>query len=108
MVGEYASASVADMRDAVAAARAAFPAWSRSTPQQRVSRGGYAWSISGENLALGRMTAREAVDGWLASPGHCANIMEPRFRETGIALAVGRASDRPTYWVQVFAAPKLR
>ena len=54
------------------------------------------------------MTAREAVDGWLASPGHCANIMEPRFRETGIALAVGRASDRPTYWVQVFAAPKLR
>ena len=26
----------------------------------------------------------------------------------GIALAVGRASDRPTYWVQVFAAPKLR
>jgi len=79
-----------------------------STPQQRVSRGGYAWSISGENLALGRMTAREAVDGWLASPGHCANIMEPRFRGTGIALAVGRASDRPTYWVQVFAAPKLR
>ena len=35
VVGDYASASAADMRDAVAAARAAFPAWSRSTPQQR-------------------------------------------------------------------------
>ena len=79
-----------------------------STPQQRITRAGYTWSISGENLALGRMTAREAVDGWLASPGHCANIMEPRFRETGIALAVGREADRPTYWVQAFAAPKLR
>lgn len=79
-----------------------------STPQQRIDRSGYAWSISGENLALGRMSAREAVDGWLASPGHCANIMDPRFTETGIALAVGRGRDRPTYWVQTFAAPKLR
>jgi uncharacterized protein YkwD len=79
-----------------------------STPQQRIDRGGYAWSISGENLALGRMSSREAVDGWLASPGHCANIMEPRFAETGIALVPGRGRDRATYWVQAFAAPKTR
>jgi uncharacterized protein YkwD len=79
-----------------------------STPQRRIDRGGYAWSISGENLALGRMSSREAVEGWLASPGHCANIMEPRFTETGIALAAGRAPDQPTYWVQAFAAPKTR
>jgi uncharacterized protein YkwD len=79
-----------------------------SSPMQRVTRAGYTWKIAGENLALGRMTAREAVDGWLASPGHCANIMDPRFTETGIALAVGRGRDRPTYWVQTFAAPKLR
>jgi uncharacterized protein YkwD len=79
-----------------------------SSPTERVTRGGYAWQIAGENLALGRMTAREAVDGWLASPGHCANIMEPRFTETGIALAAGRERDRPTYWVQTFAAPQLR
>lgn len=79
-----------------------------SSPPQRVTRGGYAWTIAGENLALGRMTAREAVDGWLASPGHCANIMDPRFTETGIALAAGRERERPTYWVQTFAAPQLR
>ena len=79
-----------------------------SSPPQRVTRGGYAWKIAGENLALGRMTAREAVDGWLASPGHCANIMDPRFTETGVALATGRERDRPTYWVQTFAAPQLR
>jgi uncharacterized protein YkwD len=79
-----------------------------SSPTHRVTRGGYAWRIAGENLALGRMTAREAVDGWLASPGHCANIMDPRFTETGVALAAGRERGRPTYWVQTFAAPQLR
>ncbi len=79
-----------------------------SSPPERVTRGGYDWRISGENLALGRMTAREAVDGWLASPGHCANIMDPRFTETGIALAPGRERGQPTYWVQTFAAPRPR
>lgn len=52
------------------------------------------------------MTAHEAVDGWLASPGHCANIMDPRFVETGVALAIGREADRPIYWVQKYATPK--
>ena len=79
-----------------------------SSPPERVTRGGYAWTIAGENLALGRMSAREAVDGWLASAGHCANIMDPRFSETGIALAIGRERERPTYWVQTFAAPRSR
>src|SRR5580658_6200003 len=35
LVGEYARASAAQVDAAVAAARAAFPAWSRSTPQER-------------------------------------------------------------------------
>jgi uncharacterized protein YkwD len=34
--------------------------------------------------------------------------MDPRFTETGIALAAGRERERPTYWVQTFAAPQLR
>jgi len=79
-----------------------------SSPTARVTRGGYDWRIAGENLALGRMTAREAVVGWLASPGHCANIMDPRFTETGVALAPGRERDGPTYWAQTFAAPRSR
>jgi alpha-ketoglutaric semialdehyde dehydrogenase len=35
VIGEYAQASVADTENAIAAARAAFPAWSRTTPQER-------------------------------------------------------------------------
>ena len=35
VVGEYAQANAAQVETAVAAARAAFPAWSRTTPQER-------------------------------------------------------------------------
>ncbi len=35
VVGEYARASAADVQNAIAAAKAAFPAWSRSGIQQR-------------------------------------------------------------------------
>jgi alpha-ketoglutaric semialdehyde dehydrogenase len=35
VVGEYAQANAAQAREAIAAARAAFPAWSTTTPQQR-------------------------------------------------------------------------
>jgi acyl-CoA reductase-like NAD-dependent aldehyde dehydrogenase len=34
-IGEFASGSAADVNNAVAAAKAAFPAWSRSNPQER-------------------------------------------------------------------------
>jgi alpha-ketoglutaric semialdehyde dehydrogenase len=60
VVGEYARADKAQTEAAIAAAKAAFPAWSRSTPQERyeaLSR------ISTEILArkeeLGRLLARE-------------------------------------------------
>ena len=35
VIGEFASGSAADVNNAVAAAKAAFPAWSRSNPQER-------------------------------------------------------------------------
>jgi alpha-ketoglutaric semialdehyde dehydrogenase len=35
VIGEFAQATVADTENAIAAARAAFPAWSRTTPQER-------------------------------------------------------------------------
>ena len=59
----------------------------------------------GENIAYGPKSAEEVVQGWLSSPGHCENIMDPRFAEMGIAYAPGRASRRGLYWVQVLADP---
>ncbi|QGZ41552.1 uncharacterized protein YkwD [Pseudoduganella flava] len=66
----------------------------------RARKAGYAWRVIGENIASGQRTAQEAVDGWLDSPGHCANIMNAAFAEMGIGYAVN--PQRGTlYWTQV-------
>lgn len=73
----------------------------------RASRAGYTWRAIGENIASGMGTPQDAVAGWLASPGHCANIMNPRFREMGAAYAIAPASRTGmVYWTQVFGAPR--
>ncbi|WP_081933984.1 CAP domain-containing protein [Massilia sp. 9096] len=78
-----------------------------STPASRVTRTGYGWSRVGENIASGQRTAAEAVQSWLDSPGHCANIMNPTFTETGTAYAINPGNENHTaYWTQVFARPR--
>jgi uncharacterized protein YkwD len=76
-----------------------------SQPRDRVLRTGYKFKLTGENIALGPETAEEVVAGWLASPGHCANIMEPRFQNIGVGLATGRGRGQ-VYWVQTFGSPR--
>src|SRR3954470_9650266 len=60
LVGEYAKADKAQTEKAIAAAKSAFPAWSRSTPQERYDALN---KISAEILSrkeeLGRLLARE-------------------------------------------------
>jgi len=75
------------------------------TPADRVRAVGYHEKLVGENIAFGPRTADEVVQGWLDSPGHCENIMDPRFAQMGIAYAAGRAK-RGLFWVQLFAQPK--
>jgi uncharacterized protein YkwD len=76
-----------------------------STPAQRVTATGYRYQIVGENIASGPDSAAEAADGWLASPAHCENIMDPRFSDSGIAYAATASGTPHIYWVQEFAAP---
>jgi uncharacterized protein YkwD len=76
------------------------------SPADRVRAVGYRETLVGENIAYGVKSADEAVQGWLESPGHCENIMDPRFAEMGIAYAQGRAVKHGLYWVQVLAAPR--
>jgi len=56
---------------------------------------GYKSYTVGENIAQGQMSIAEVMDGWLKSPGHCANLMNPSFKEIGIA-------EVNHYWVQDF------
>jgi uncharacterized protein YkwD len=73
-----------------------------STPDQRVTRAGYKWRATGENIASGPTTPEDVMAGWLASPGHCENLMSPRFKEMGIAWVVDPKSASGVYWAQTF------
>ena len=76
------------------------------TPADRVRSTGYREKLVGENIAYGPQTVDEAVQGWLHSPDHCENLMDPRFAEMGLAFATGRGSQHGLYWVQVLAEPR--
>ena len=70
-----------------------------STPGDRAQRAGYPWHIVGENIARYQPTVEEVVEDWMASPGHCRQIMDPAFVEMG-------AAERDRYWTQVFGLPR--
>jgi uncharacterized protein YkwD len=76
------------------------------TPADRVRAVGYHEKLVGENIAYGPQTVDEVVQGWLASAGHCENIMDPRFAEMGLAFAAGHGSKHGLYWVQLLAEPR--
>ena len=52
----------------------------------RISAVGYAWRAAGENIATGYGTPRTVVRAWMASPGHCENILSPTYRDVGTGI----------------------
>ncbi|MGZ4218114.1 MAG: CAP domain-containing protein [Solirubrobacteraceae bacterium] len=77
----------------------------------RISAAGFKWSSAGENIATGFMTPRQVVNGWMASAGHCENILSPTYRNVGTGVnrhAVGGYATGPATWTQDFALPMGR
>ncbi|HJR33027.1 MAG TPA: CAP domain-containing protein [Pseudomonas sp.] len=74
------------------------------TPGDRAELAGYDFQQIGENIAAGQDTAHKVVEGWLSSPAHCANLMNPQFRELGAAYATDPKSDAGIYWTAMFGA----
>lgn len=70
---------------------------------RRLTAAGYIYYAMGENLAVGHDSAEDVVAAWLASPEHRANILDPAWREVGVAVRNG--GDYGWYWVQEFADP---
>ena len=71
----------------------------------RISAVGFDWSNAGENIATGFETPNQVVAAWMASTGHCQNILSPVFREVGTGLANGMiagASNVDGTWTQDF------
>lgn len=73
-------------------------------PGTRIQGAGFRASAWGENIFMGPVSAKEAVDGWMKSPGHRANILGKDFTHMGLGYA--RNPKGRTYWVQVFGRPR--
>lgn len=67
---------------------------------QRARDCGYGGSWWGENIAWGYTSAQAAVNGWLGSAGHKANIENPSFTSTGVGVAADASGQ--LYWTQSF------
>ncbi len=80
----------------------------RSELPNRIEARNYRWQAISENITAGtnRDTAQEAVDSWLASDGHCANIMSTSVTEVGMSLVSHPDSYYTHYWTQNFGKPR--
>lgn len=74
----------------------------------RISAVGFNWASAGENIATGYSSPSEVVNGWMASTGHCQNILNPSFRDLGTGVrwsGLRGYGTGPGTWTEDFALP---
>ncbi|MBV8219450.1 MAG: CAP domain-containing protein, partial [Solirubrobacterales bacterium] len=72
----------------------------------RISAAGYVWRTAGENIATGFQTPAGVVRAWMASTGHCENILNPTYGSVGTGVSSGTVNgwaSGPGTWTQDFA-----
>jgi uncharacterized protein YkwD len=71
----------------------------------RVIAVGFNFSALGENIATGFATPRAVVSAWMASTGHCRNILNPSYDVVGTGVnrhAISGATRGGATWTQDF------
>lgn len=74
-------------------------------PGGRIAGVGIGYQAAGENIYMDNYAdpdgvARRAMQGWMSSPAHHANLVSSKFTETGVGIA--RSADGGTYVTQDF------
>lgn len=72
----------------------------------RITAAGYSWSAAGENIAAGYSNIDGVMQGWLDSPGHCANIMSGNFTEVAVSCVRNDNASYRYYWAMELARPR--
>jgi uncharacterized protein YkwD len=68
----------------------------------------YGYAVAGENLAMGFSSGQNVVTAWTKSKTHYANLIDPDFKEIGVAMTSGNFHDHDTTLVaQYFGTPKV-
>ena len=71
-------------------------------PWQRMERTGFQGDPTGENIAFGYDSPNDVVNGWMASDGHCSNIMEPSSNVLGVGYVRASSGTYEHVWTQNF------
>lgn len=87
--------------------------WSHNTPDGQepwvfIDAVGYVYTKAGENLAYGYPTSDATVTGWMNSPSHKANMLDPTFTEVGFGFINSEnfnESGNQTIVVAMYAKP---
>lgn len=94
--GSLASSAYAKAQDMVTKGY-----WSHTSPDgispwTFISNAGYAYTTVGENLARDFSSDAAIMAGWMSSAGHRANILNPAFKDVGIAIVNGTFDGQTT------------
>lgn len=73
------------------------------SPFQMLKTFGITYRAAGENIAAGQPSPAAVMQGWMNSPGHRENILNPQYTHIGVGLAQG--GSYRTYWTQLFIRP---
>lgn len=85
--------------------------WAHYSPSGKdpwgfIQKAGYQFTNAGENLARNFYSSTEVVDAWMASSTHRDNIVNPKYKNIGIAVMEGMLNGQPTLLVvQEFGTP---
>ena len=77
-----------------------------SLPWDRARAQGYSYSAIAENIFAGSSSAQSIFNGWMNSPGHRDNMLNPTYTEIGIGYQYWSDSTYRAYTTAVFAKPR--
>ncbi len=69
---------------------------SGKTPWDFILGAGYKFTYAGENLAKNFYNSNDVVSAWMASPTHRDNLLNPKYKDIGIAVVDGVLNGQKT------------
>jgi uncharacterized protein YkwD len=71
---------------------------------RRAADAGYPGGFLAENIAAGQTTLQSTLNTWIGSPGHCANLMSPDYKDVALACASKSGTTYGMYWTLMAGA----
>lgn len=100
--GSLSAAAIAKGQDMLSKGYWAHFAPDGTSPWSFFVKFGYKYKYAGENLARDFSSASGAVEGWMGSPTHRENILNPNYKDIGIGVVEGNLAGADTTIVVQF------